>query len=106
MLDLSPERREYYRKKQERIKEERELAREAEGVATFIHYYGADAYMELVPWFKDKSLAYHTEVVGQLQKIRNRELAALVNGIYLANGATKSRKVAGQLKKFLKDLNK
>lgn len=103
---FNEERSEYYKKKQERLKFEREDRASISDDATFIKYYGMSAFLELFPEAKDMPMEWHKEVVKEIQRIDKKQLASKLSGIAIATAAHKSKKSNRLLKKTLREMTK
>lgn len=103
---FNAERSKYYKAKKRdftRANEERKVLEED---ATFIHYYGMSAFLELVPEAKDFGIGWHRDIIKELEFIRKKELAQQLSGIYMANAATKDKKANRGFRQIISKLTK
>lgn len=103
---LSDERKNYYKRKQAKIRREHEAKRTIIDDALFIKHYGMSAFIKLFPDSVNFGIDYHNKIVEQLEKMDREKLADYLSGISLAVAATKYRKSGRRFAKMIKVLRK
>lgn len=103
---FNAERSDYYKKKQDRLKSERDDNRIVAEDATFIKYYGMSAFLDLFPEARDFPMTWHRAVVKEIQRIEKKQLANKLSGIAMATAAHKSKKNNKLLKRTIREMTK
>ena len=101
---FNSERSDYYRAKKRELARKQAERRTITEDAVYVHYYGMTAYLELFPEAKGFSIVWHEQLVQELRKIKQNDMATMLVGISLAYASSQSKKGGRAFKNLIKEL--